>query len=48
MSTQFIPIQKRLDELDLLNKWTVPIGSAEFAIPGGVSEGSVIAQALFS
>ena len=48
MSKQFVPIQKRLDELDLLNKWTVPIGSAEFAIAGGVSEGSVIAQALFS
>jgi dye decolorizing peroxidase len=48
MSTQFIPIQRRLDELDLLNKWTVPIGSAEFAIPGGVREGSIIAQALFS
>lgn len=48
MSKQFVPIQRRLDELDLLNKWTVPIGSAEFAIAGGVSEGSVIAQALFS
>lgn len=48
LSTQFVPIQQRLDELDLLNKWTVPIGSAEFAIAGGVSEGSVIAEALFS
>lgn len=48
LSTQFVPIQKRLDELDLLNEWTVPIGSAEFAIAGGVSEGSVIAEALFS
>lgn len=48
MSKQFVPIQRRLDELDLLNQWTVPIGSAEFAIPGGVTEGRVIAQALFS
>jgi dye decolorizing peroxidase len=48
LSTQFVPIQRRLDELDLLNEWTVPIGSAEFAIAGGVSEGSVIAEALFS
>ena len=47
MERQFIPIQKRLDELDLLNQWTVPIGSAEFVIPGGVSEGSVIAEGLF-
>lgn len=48
LSKQFVPIQKRLDELDLLNQWTVPIGSAEFAIAGGISRGEVIAQALFS
>lgn len=48
MDNQFIPIQRRLDELDLLNKWTVPIGSAEFAIAGGVRPGEVIAEALFS
>lgn len=48
MTKQFIPVQRRLDELDLLNEWTVPIGSAEFAIAGGVSRGEVIAQALFS
>jgi dye decolorizing peroxidase len=48
MTKQFIPVQRRLDELDLLNEWTVPIGSAEFAIAGGVVSGEVIAQALFS
>jgi len=48
MDRQFIPIQRRLDELDLLNKWTIPIGSAEFAVAGGVQEGEVTAQALFS
>ena len=48
MARQFIPIQRRLDELDLLNKWTIPIGSAELAVAGGVQEGEVIAQALFS
>ena len=48
MDRQFIPIQRRLDELDLLNTWTIPIGSAEFAVAGGVQEGEVIAQALFS
>lgn len=47
LENQFVPIQRRLDELDLLNKWTVPIGSAEFAIAGGVSPGEVIAQRLF-
>ena len=48
LDNQFIPIQRRLDEFDLLNKWTVPIGSAEFAIAGGVSQGQVISEALFS
>lgn len=48
MQLQYVPIQQRLDELDLLNRWTVPIGSAEFAIAGGVREGEVLAQALFS
>ena len=48
LSKQFVPVQRRLDELDLLNQWTVPIGSAEFAIAGGVRRGEVLAQALFS
>jgi dye decolorizing peroxidase len=48
MTKQFIPVQRRLDELDLLNQWTVPIGSSEFAVAGGVVRGQVIAQALFS
>lgn len=48
ISKQFLPIQQRLDELDLLNEWTVPIGSAVFAIPAGVAEGGVIGEALFS
>ena len=45
---QFTPIQKRLDELDLLNTWTVPIGSAVFAIPPGCSEGGFIGEQLFA
>ena len=48
MDQQCIPIQKRLDEIDLLNSWTVPVGSAEFALAGGVESGEVIAEALFS
>ncbi|PID54559.1 MAG: peroxidase [Micrococcales bacterium] len=43
---QFVPIQKRLDELDLLNKWTTPIGSAVFAILPGVAPGEIFGQAL--
>ncbi|MCF8529554.1 MAG: Dyp-type peroxidase [Aquiluna sp.] len=45
---QFLPIQRRLEEFDLLNKWTVPVGSATFFIPKGPEPDSVIAQALFS
>lgn len=43
---QFVPIQRRLDELDLLNKWTTPIGSAVFAIPPGCAEGGFIGETL--
>ncbi len=48
ITKQFLPIQQRLEELDLLNRWTTPIGSAEFAIPQGVMEGEVIGERLFS
>jgi dye decolorizing peroxidase len=48
ISTQYLPMQRRLEQLDLLNRWTLPIGSSTFAIPRGVREGEVIAQALFS
>ncbi|ASE11286.1 MULTISPECIES: Dyp-type peroxidase [Kocuria] len=45
---QFVPIQKRLDELDMLNTWTVPIGSAVFAIPPGCQPGGFIGDVLFN
>ncbi|PFG18830.1 Dyp-type peroxidase [Serinibacter salmoneus] len=44
---QFVPVQQRLDELDLLNQWTTPIGSAVFAIPPGCREGGYIGETLF-
>ena len=44
---QFVPIQKKLDEMDMLNTWTVPIGSAVFAIPPGCEEGGFIGDGLF-
>ncbi|NYE19369.1 Dyp-type peroxidase [Microbacterium immunditiarum] len=43
---QFTPLQRRLDELDLLNRWTVPIGSAVFAIPPGCEPGGYIGETL--
>lgn len=45
---QYLPMQLRLAELDLLNRWTLPIGSATFAIPKGVTGAEVIAEGLFS
>ena len=44
---QFVPLQKRLDTLDLLNQWTTPIGSAVFAIPPGCGAGGYIGDTLF-
>lgn len=45
---QFLPVQARLAELDLLNQWTTPIGSAVFAVPRGIREGEFLAQDLFT
>ena len=48
VTAQFLPIQRRLDELDLLNKWTIPIGSAVFAIPPGCDNGGYIGDTLLA
>ncbi|MGJ0388529.1 Dyp-type peroxidase [Microbacterium sp. CGR1] len=45
---QFTPMQRRLDELDLLNEWTIPIGSAVFAIPPGCGEDGFIGDTLLT
>ena len=45
---QFTPIQRRLDEMDMLNQWTTPIGSAVFAIPPGCREGGFVGEGLFA
>ena len=47
VDAQFVPIQTRLDTLDLLNEWTTPIGSAVFAIPPGCSADGYIGDTLF-
>ncbi|WP_017571485.1 Dyp-type peroxidase [Nocardiopsis halotolerans] len=43
---QFVPVQQRLDELDLLNEWTTAVGSAVFAVPPGCAEGGYVGQTL--
>ncbi|WP_110589617.1 Dyp-type peroxidase [Microbacterium suaedae] len=48
VARQFIPIQRRLDEIDLLNEWTTPIGSAVFAIPPGCQEGGFIGETILT
>ncbi len=44
---QFLPVQQRLAEVDGLNEWTTPIGSAVFWIPAGVRPGEFVGAALF-
>lgn len=45
---QFLPVQERLAEADLLNLWTVPVGSAVFAILPGCVEGEWLGQHLLT
>ncbi|WP_311208386.1 MULTISPECIES: Dyp-type peroxidase [unclassified Aeromicrobium] len=45
---QFLPIQRRLAELDLLNQWTTPVGSAVFAVLPGARRGEILGQPLLS
>jgi len=45
---QFVPIQQRLDELDLLNEWIVHVGSSVFAIPPGFEPGDYVGETLFT
>jgi dye decolorizing peroxidase len=47
VDAQFVPIQARLDALDLLNEWTTPIGSAVFAIAPGCTPDGYIGDTLF-
>ncbi len=42
---QFVPVQQRLAEQDLLNQWTTAIGSAVYAIWPGAPKGSYVGQA---
>ncbi|MCH8614347.1 Dyp-type peroxidase [Arsenicicoccus dermatophilus] len=44
---QFVEVQRRLAEGDLLNTWTTPIGSSVWAIPRGCRQGELLAQDLW-
>ena len=45
---QYIPIQQALDEGDLLNLWTTPVGSSVWVMPKGFTEGKNLATELFA
>ncbi len=45
---QYVPVQQRLADLDLLNTWTTPIGSAVFALPPGCQPGGFIGEGLLT
>jgi dye decolorizing peroxidase len=46
VDAQFVPLQRRLDELDLLNRWVTPVGSAVFAIPPGCGPDGYVGDTL--
>ena len=43
---QFVPVQRRLDELDLLNTWTTPVGSTVVAVLPGAEPGGWVGETL--
>jgi dye decolorizing peroxidase len=47
-ATSFIPMQKRISELDSMNRWVEPIGSAAFIFPRGSEPGSYLGATLFT
>ncbi len=44
---QFVPIQQRLDEADVLNEWVTHVGSSVFAILPGFEPGEMLGRSLF-
>lgn len=48
IETQYLPVQNRVAQHDLLNKWTTTIGSATFIIPPGCSPGGFIGEGLLT
>lgn len=45
---QFLPVQRRLAEMDMMNLWTTPVGSSVFALPPGCEPGGFIGETLFA
>lgn len=47
-AAQFVPVQQRLAEMDMMNLWTTPVGSGVFALPPGCDRGGFIGDRLFT
>ncbi len=47
LQKQYVPVQTRLAEGDLLSVWTTPVGSATFFIPSGFDESGYPGEGLF-
>ena len=45
---RYLDIQAKLNQVDELNRWTTPIGSALFIVPAGASKGGYIGEKFFS
>jgi len=46
IESQYIPVQNALAKQDLLNRWTIPVGSAVFAILPGCLENGLLGESL--
>ncbi|HEX2808522.1 MAG TPA: Dyp-type peroxidase [Kineosporiaceae bacterium] len=44
----FVPVQRRLEGKDALNRWITHVGSAVFALPPGCVEGGVVGEGLLT
>lgn len=45
---RYLDIQAKLNEVDDLNRWTTPVGSALFIVPAGTTKGGYIGEKFFS
>jgi dye decolorizing peroxidase len=48
IETQYLPVQQRLAQNDAMNAWTVPLGSAVFALPPGCAPDGYIGESLLT
>lgn len=46
LGRQFVPVQRRLAELDRLNDWVTTTGSAVYLLPPGLAEGDDLGRAV--